>query len=57
MTQSDLAGNSERLPEMGARQAQLLGQYHSREHAIALRERESNRRVDTLVVHAVNVGH
>ena len=57
MTQSDLVGNSERLSEMAARQAHLLGQYLSRNREIARPERESNSRVDTLVVHAVNVGH
>jgi hypothetical protein len=55
MTQSDLAGNSERSSEMVIRQAQCL--VSTPDEAETLSEGESNRRVDTLVVHAVNVGH
>ena len=51
MTWSDLTGNSERLSEMATRREQKLGQYFARSGA-----GESNRRVDTLVVLAVNDG-
>ena len=57
MTQSDLVGNDERLSEMAARQAKLLGQYPEEIVADLAKSGESNSGVDTLVVHAVNVGH
>jgi hypothetical protein len=51
MTQSDLTGNSERSSEMTVRHDEELWSVPCRNKA-----RESNRRVDTLVVPAVNVG-
>ena len=50
MTQSDLTGNSERPSEMAVRRERSWSVLHEK-----VMVGESNRRVDTLVVPAVNV--